>query len=97
MSSVCVGRFVVAASPDGETGWKLLQPQDVPEWLKNPDVLGQMREGYLAHNDNEPGSPFYCALEVAEPSAVEAMAGAKGKSQVIGAEGRRIILPEGHA
>lgn len=90
MSSVCVGRFVIAVSPDGENNWKLLQPAEVPEWLKNPETLGCMREGFLAHKEDEPDSPFYCALEVPEAPAANG-------SPIIGAQGKKIILPAGNA
>lgn len=83
----------MAVSPDGENDWKLLQPAEVPEWLKDPETLGHMREGFLAHKEDEPNSPFYCALEVPEPDSPEA----KGGSPIIGAQGRRIILPAGNA
>lgn len=88
MSSVGMGNFVIAVSENGENGWKLLKPAEVPEWLKNPDVLGQMREGFIAHNDKAPDG-WYCAVQVPDFS--------KPKSEIIGAEGRRIVMPEGHA
>lgn len=66
MQTVAVGRLLIAKSADGESDWQLVKPQDVPAWLQNPSVLGEMLEGKLAHDTEEPESPWYCAVRVSE-------------------------------
>lgn len=33
---------IVCASADGHPPWKPLMPKDVPDWIKDPDVMGNM-------------------------------------------------------
>jgi hypothetical protein len=68
--SVVVGKLVILVSPDGETDWKPVKPEDVPEWLKKPEVLGAMVEGNMAHKTDEPESPWYVAIQMPEKSAI---------------------------
>ena len=35
-------RLIVFRSPNGETDWQPVLPEDVPEWLKDPAVLGRL-------------------------------------------------------
>lgn len=62
--AVVMGRLMICVSPDGATKWTALKPEDVPEWLKHPDVMGGMADGHLAHKEDEPESPWYCAVSV---------------------------------
>jgi len=41
--------MVVYASPDGSTGWRPLIPEAVPEWVKEPDVMGNLANGRIAY------------------------------------------------
>lgn len=40
--------MIVYASPDGITGWRPLIPEAVPEWVKQPDVMGNLAAGKIA-------------------------------------------------
>lgn len=49
---------------------RLLEPDKVPEWLEDPDVLGRMVDhGELAH-DPEKGPEWYAAVRVEDPVVV---------------------------
>jgi hypothetical protein len=82
MPHVAMGRLVVYTSPDGKTNWTKLKPQDVPDWLKDPDTLGSILEGNLAHKRAEgviEGSaediePWYSVVEIDSTGQVSAPA-----------------------
>ncbi len=51
--------------------WTPVKNDDVPEWLKNPDILGQMVDGNVASDKVEsPGVWWRC--EVVFPDETEA-------------------------
>ena len=37
--------FVIWRSQDGRTGWEKVKPEDVPEWVTHPAVLGRLVNG----------------------------------------------------
>ena len=41
-------RLTILRSPDGETNWTPVSPEDVPEWLKAPEVMGRLVNGEMA-------------------------------------------------
>lgn len=61
--------LVIFRSPNGETDWTPLKPEDHPEWIKHPAVLGTMlnSNNSLAHPD-DPGW-FYTAFKASDAAA----------------------------
>lgn len=55
--------FVMYQSENGRDNWTLVHPDDVPEWLKDPEVMGQLVCGHMAMKTDEGprGSPYYRA------------------------------------
>lgn len=49
---------VIFVSDDGEV-WEPLKPYNVPDWLKDNDVMGYMLNGEVVSLENT--GPFYCA------------------------------------
>lgn len=49
MKTVCA---LVYSSPDGKTGWRLVKPGDVPEWVKRPAVMGRLLAGEIAKENH---------------------------------------------
>ena len=41
---------VFSSSDEGKT-WEPVHPQEVPEWLKAPEVMGRLVAGDMAKND----------------------------------------------
>lgn len=65
--------FIVYRSPHGRGDWTPVLPQDVPEWVKDPDVMGEMARGNAAcKNDEGPtGSDWFRADKIDVQSAVQ--------------------------
>lgn len=66
--------LVIYQSPNGQDNWEPVKPEDVPEWLKKPDVMGRLVNGYTARFEGtglllpDGIRPWYRA-EVAKPDA----------------------------
>jgi hypothetical protein len=70
VSTVAMGRFVIGVSPDGKNNWRPLKVEEVPEWVKDPKVMGQMADGMLAHREEDgEDAPWYCAVGVPHVAA----------------------------
>jgi len=41
-------RLVILRSANGEDDWTPVKPEDVPDWLRDPDVMGRLVAGYIA-------------------------------------------------
>ena len=41
-------RLIILRSANGEDGWTPVKPDDVPAWLKEPDVMGRLVAGEMA-------------------------------------------------
>ena len=54
-------RLVIYRSEDGQKNWGPCPIGEVPEWVKEPDTLGAMLEGNLAHNETQ-GGQWYSAV-----------------------------------
>lgn len=63
MSDVKRGLFVFYASENGRDGWVIVPHAEVPAWVKAPDVLGQLVNGFVAMkaDEGEQGSLHYRA------------------------------------
>lgn len=55
--------LVIYASNNGRDGWEPVKPDEVPGWLKEPDVIGHLVAGETAMNPREgdKGSSWYRA------------------------------------
>jgi hypothetical protein len=40
--------LIIFESENGRDGWRPLLPVEVPEWVKDPDVLGTLLNGQIA-------------------------------------------------
>jgi len=47
---VKIGRFVVLASESGTDPWKVVPPDQVPAWLKDPVTMGRLAGGEMAQD-----------------------------------------------
>ena len=41
-------RLVILRSANGEDDWTPVKPEDVPDWLRDPDVMGRLVAGNIA-------------------------------------------------
>jgi len=48
-------RLVVYCSVDGESEWVPVLPEKVPDWINSGEVLRQLMNGNIAHNEGDPG------------------------------------------
>lgn len=58
--------LVIFSSPHGRGEWTLVKPEDVPEWVKDPDNMARLVEGEtcMKCDEGETGSLWYCAMPV---------------------------------
>ncbi len=60
--------LIIYASPDGNTGWIPVLPADVPDWVKDPDILGKMIAGQMCQNPNSVSrTTWYQAKRIMSP------------------------------
>jgi hypothetical protein len=48
-----VANLVILHSDNGSTDWKLVKPEDVPVWVKDPDCIGHLVHGQMATHPTE--------------------------------------------
>ena len=63
-----IGRFVVLRSNDPEaTEWEVVIPGDVPNWLHDPDVFGEIADGQhsVRNPEDETDETWYRVESVA--------------------------------
>lgn len=58
------GVLIIYVSPNGRENWQPVLPQDVPEWLKDPDILGELVSGEMACKADEEIPVWYRAEKV---------------------------------
>lgn len=58
MRKIAYASAIVYVSPDGHGKWTPLMSDDVPDWVKDPDVMARM----LAGEDCSIGGPWYLAV-----------------------------------
>lgn len=58
------GVLIIYVSPNGRDNWQPVLPADVPEWLKAPDILGELVAGEMACKADEEPPVWYRAEKV---------------------------------
>lgn len=67
--------IVVYRSPDGQTGWKPIPIEEVPMWLRKPEVIERLvNSNDTATNSADPGSGFYTMARVGDIRAAQRQA-----------------------
>jgi hypothetical protein len=86
--------IVIFRSPNGETDWVPLKPEEHPEWIKNPDVLGYLlgSNASLDH-PSEPGM-FYTAFLASDLREIS-QESAPGAGSAIARRAPRLVGPDG--
>ena len=59
--------LVIMVSDDEKGPFKPVRPEDVPDWVKDPDVLGRMVNGEMCRNEG----PWFLAVRANEKGQVE--------------------------
>ena len=64
--------LIIFESPNGRDQWKPLLPKDVPEWVKDPEIISRMIDGEICMDAKigDKGSPWYCAEQAPSESYV---------------------------
>ena len=42
--------IIVFESENGTPPWKMVKPEDVPDWVKEKGIMGLLMDGYEAHD-----------------------------------------------
>lgn len=76
--------IVILKSEDGRAHWHPVTPDQVPEFLKDPDVMGRLVAGEMAQESNglllpDGAKPWYRAATEAEIPDLPVMAAAQAK------------------
>lgn len=58
-----LAKLVVEVSITGDPPWHPVKSEEVPDWLKDPDVMGYLVEGGVAHVPDL-NTPYYRARRV---------------------------------
>lgn len=58
--------IAIMRSENGRDGWVPVPPAEVPDWLKEPDVMGNLVAGNMAckNDEGDKGSAWYRAERV---------------------------------
>ena len=80
MSETKQAMLVIYESPNGRDQWKPLTPQEVPAWVRAPDVMAKLVKGDMAM-DCKIESPWYRAdlVDAAGNPDLERIAAARAK------------------
>lgn len=72
--------LVIYRSPNGRDGWAPVKPDEVPEWVKQPDNVARMVAGEMCMkaDEGDKGSDWYIGIRVEE---LQAMAKAQEKRE----------------
>ena len=65
--------LIIYRSPNGEDSWEPVKPEDVPDWVKAPDVMAHLVAGEMAQADStlliaNELRPWYRAEQVEQAS-----------------------------
>ncbi len=57
-----------STNPYNPRSWRMVKPQDYPEFISDPDMLGQLLNGEIAniYKANQKGMVYYCAKRLVE-------------------------------
>lgn len=67
------GVLVILTSPNGIDGWTPVKPDDVPSWVKDPDIVARMVDGEACMDDTqESGTNWFLALPMPTPQDIAA-------------------------
>lgn len=55
-----MGQLIIFISRDGGETWQPMMPSEVPQWVRHPDILGEMMIGNMATDPNK-GPEWYRA------------------------------------
>jgi len=74
------GMFVIFRSENGRDGWKPVKPEDVPDWVKDPDNMAHMVDGEACMDPTQDsGTDWFMALPLPPQADIDAWAAAQAK------------------
>lgn len=75
-----IGVLVVFTSANGSDGWTPVKPENVPAWVKDPDVMARMVDGEACMDDEqESGTNWFMALPMPTPQDIAAYQAARAR------------------
>lgn len=77
-----MGELVIFSSETGDDGWETVQPADVPDWLKDYDVIGWLVAGEMCRNDDSEDSRWFKAERMSSPEEVKTIVAAEVRRAV---------------
>ena len=80
MSEIKQSFLVIFKSANGRDGWKPVKPEDVPDWVKDPDNVSRLVDGEACMDPtSESGTDWFMALPLPEQADIDAWVAAKEK------------------
>lgn len=73
--------LIIYSSPNGRDNWQPVKPEDVPQWLKDPERMAHLVAGEMAckNDEGDRGSDWYKAVRVLPQAEVETIRRAQAK------------------
>lgn len=71
--------LIIFSSPNGRDHWEPILPEEVPEWLKAPDVMARLVAGEECMHARESENRWFYAEHVPSEKDVERMVAADQK------------------
>lgn len=69
--------LVVFESPDGINNWKPVDREQIPDWMRSPDVFDRLLAGDKVQNTADKTTRFFRAVEIDRPRPAGQLAARK--------------------
>ncbi len=69
--------LVVFVSPDGVNNWEPFDREQIPDWMRTPEVFDQLLAGQKVQNTAEKVTRFFRAVEIDRPRPAGQLAARK--------------------
>lgn len=80
MATVSQANLIIFSSQNGRDHWELVRPEDVPEWLKAPDVMARLVAGEECMNARESDNRWFYAEPVPSEDEIRRIVSADQKN-----------------
>ena len=73
--------LVFFESPNGADNWKPVEREQIPDWLRDPDIVDRMMAGEKVRNTEERVERYFRVVEPVRPRPARDLSQESGKSR----------------